>query len=137
MIFPLQPGARARLGFVAGGLSLILTLVVLVTTGSVLVLGFAVAGSALGYLLGGAPRSIEVHHDRVVLRSWLRAPRTLVGSALFVQQMPDELVLVHEGDTFAIVAEQFVADGFARCCTAMRPMAGRFIQQVVRRPRRD
>jgi hypothetical protein len=129
-MFPLVMGPAARLGLLVGVGSVALSLFMLATTGRRFVLFFALIGPTVVYALSGAPRLIEVHSDRVVLRYWLRAMRTLRGAALFVQQMPDELVLVHESETYTIPRDQFPNDSFARCADAMEPMASRFLVQT-------
>lgn len=131
-LFRLTASAATQLALLGGGALLALSLVLYVTTGGVLVVTFAALGPAAAYLFGGAPRLLEVHDDRVVLRSWLRPTVTLPASGLMVQQMPDELVLVHQRATYGVAAEHFPGQSFAACAGALREVAREFIEKVPR-----
>jgi hypothetical protein len=117
----------ARLGLVGGTIAIILSVAVFLWTGGGFFILFFAAAPAFAYLFGGAPRLIEVHHDRIVLRYWLRRARTLLARDLAVQQMSDEVILIHDGSTYGIDAAYFPSASFREFIEAVRPIAKTFV----------
>jgi hypothetical protein len=132
-VFPLEMSPVAALGLLGAAVSIVIAIVVFVVAEGGLITVFLLGGPGLFYFFVGAPRSIEVHHDRVVVRYWLRRTKTHAAPELIVQQMPDELVLIDGNATYVIRADAFPGESFAECAGALSQVAGRF---DVRRPRR-
>lgn len=132
-VFALDGGAAAPLGLLAGLVTAGISLAALALGAGLFVFFFFAMGpAALGYLLGGAPRAIEVHHDRVVLRFWLRRTKTLAASELRVPQVDDELVLVDGTATYAIAREHFTERSFEACAHALREVVANTVTTGAR-----
>ena len=125
-VFALELSAGAFIVMAGAVASLLLAIVVLVVFRGGLITLFLVGGPGFFYFLAGAPRSIEVHHERVVVRLWLRRKKTLAASELIVQQMPDELILIDGRTTYAIPADAFPGATFTECAEALSPIVARF-----------
>jgi hypothetical protein len=117
--FPVRLGTAARVSLLMSLGAIALSIVVVLLTGRVFFLFIAAIGPALFYVLSGAPRTIEVHHDAVVIRSWLRAPMRLPASALSVHLRDGELLFVRGGATLSIAADHFPGDSLDRCGRAL------------------
>lgn len=118
-------GGAARFGLLVSVGAIAITLATWLLTGRVFLLLFAALGPGLFYVLSGAPRAIEVGHDEVVVRSWLRRARHLPASHLAVQYDGEELVLVTADETIALSAELFPHGSLERCIDALRAIVPR------------
>lgn len=125
--FPVRMGAAARVSLLISVGAIVLSIVVLLTTGRFFLLFIAALGPGLFYLLSGAPRAIEVHHDAVVIRSWLRAPMRLPATELSARRSEHELVLGTGDATYAIAAEHFPEGELDRCTAALRHSGARVV----------
>lgn len=125
--FPLRMSGTARLSIVLGLGAIVLSIAILLLTGRIFLLFFVAFGPGLYYLLSGAPRSLDVHHDSIVIRSWLRAPRRLPSAELAVERHPEGLVLTTSEGTLEISADHFEdEDALERCARALRAVAASY-----------
>jgi hypothetical protein len=118
--FPVHLGSAARVSLLMSLGAIALSVLIALLTGRVFFLFIAAIGPALFYVLSGAPRMIEVHHDAVVIRSWLRAPMRLPASELSVHRRDGDLLFVRGGGTLSITADHFPGDSLDRCVGALR-----------------
>lgn len=128
-LFPLQQGPTVQRGAQAIVGAAVLSFVTLSLTAGHGFVCFAAAGSAVVHLLGGGAKQLEVRHDRVVLRYWMRRARELPTSELRVQHMADELILIHERSTLGILAEYFPGKSFDECGRALAEVADDYLDR--------
>lgn len=125
--FPLRMSGSARLGLVLSLGAIAFSIALFLLTGQLFLLLFVAFGPGLYYLLSGAPRAIDVHHDAVVVRSWLHAPKRLPAAVLAVERHLDGLVLATPDVTIELGAEHFPDGAFERCARALRDVAARYV----------
>src|SRR5690606_14374518 len=107
--FPVRMGSTARLAVVVMLGSIVLSLAVLLLTGRFFLLFVAALGPGLFYLLSGAPRLVEVHHDRLEIHSWMRRPIRLQVSELAVEVTGAHVVFA-SGDTAISRSEEHTSE---------------------------
>lgn len=136
-VFDLAPGEGAYLALGLGVLSVVVGAALAALFGFGFVVLGAGAGRASFYTLAGAPRAIEVHGDRVVVRYAIRRDRTIPGAELILQRLPGELVLIHGNDTILLDGE-VIADRsvLERCGEAIEGVARETIRRTQLGPRR-
>lgn len=135
LVFPLAPSNAAQVALTVGALSLGASVLFAVLYGAVFIVFVAGAAPALWYLLAGAPRAIEVHSDRVLLRRRIGGAVTLLGAELTLQRLPDELVLVTPRRTYCLEVEVFVGRHDA-CAEAIAAVAAHTIVKEQLREQR-
>src|SRR5690606_6794979 len=116
----------ARLGLALSFGAIALSIGLFLLTGQPYLCFFVAFGPGLYYLLTGAPRSVDVHHDGVVIRSWLQAPKRLPAAELEVEHHPEGLVLATPDLRIELGAEHFPEGSFERCAHALREIAARY-----------
>lgn len=127
--FPVHLGSAARVSLLMSLGAIALSVLVVLLTGRVFFLAIAAIGPALFYVLSGAPRMVEVHHDAVVIRSWLRAPVRLPASELSVHWRDFDLLFARGGATLSIAADHFPAGSLDRCVVALREAGAAVIDE--------
>lgn len=128
--FPIRMSGGARLALFVSLATIVFSILVLVLTGRLFILFVAALGPGIFYLLSGAPRSIDVHHDSVVIHSWVRRPIEIPASDLRAQRTEDALVLATQGAIITIGADHFPGDSLDRCVEAMRARGMRVVESV-------
>lgn len=123
--FPVQMSGAARVSLLISVGAIVLSVVLLLTTGHFFLFFIAALGPGLFYLLSGAPRVVEVHHDAAVVRWWLRAPVRLPVPELSVRRDDFQLVLDTGEARVAIGADHFAAGSLDRCVDALRAKGAR------------
>lgn len=126
--FPLRMSGSARLGLVLSLGAIALSIALFVLTGQLFLLFFVAFGPGLYYLLSGAPRAVEVHHDAVVIRSWLHPAKRLPAAELAVKRYSEGLVLATPDLRIELGAEHFPEGAFERCAAALRHVAAGYAE---------
>jgi hypothetical protein len=126
--FDIKPSTEVLMSLSGALLAVFVVVVSFLAGGPILMILLGVAAPAFVYLFDRGPRLIEVHHDRVVIRYWMRRARVIAGAELTVQKLPDELYFLH-GDDIINLPAQLVANGaFEQLAESLRPMASSFVE---------
>lgn len=126
--FPVRMGAAARIAVLLMLGSIVLSLALLPLTGRFHFLFFVALGPGLFYLVSGAPRLIEVHHDRVEIHSWLRRPVRMPASELTVVVGGTEVAFESSDAELPIPHDHFPDGSLTRLVAALRERGVRVIE---------
>lgn len=118
--FGLRMGTAARTSLLVTLGTIALSGALYVFTGRVVLLFLVVIGPAIFHLLSGAPRSLEVRHDAIVIHSWLKGPLRLPATELTIHRTDHALSFSTAEGTLSIAAEHFPEDTLERAVAAMR-----------------